>query len=143
MNAGLVQKGELMLERWEKALSNHKRGYNCAQSVVCAYCDLFDIEEKTAFRIAEGFGLGMGSMGTCGAVAAMSMIVGMKESDGNLEKPTTKKVCYKKMKQLSNEFEKKNGSLICSEIKGVDTGVVLRSCNGCMEDACKLLDEYL
>ena len=59
--------------RVEKTLEKRKQGYNCAQSVVCAYCELFGMDESTAFRLAEGFGGGMGGMqdGTCGAVTAM------------------------------------------------------------------------
>ena len=64
-----------MENRVERAVTNHNRGYNCAQSVVCAYCELFGMDESAAFRLAEGFGGGMGGMqdGTCGAVAAMYM----------------------------------------------------------------------
>lgn len=131
------------MDRIEKALENHQKGYNCAQSVVCAYCDLFDVEEETAFRMSEGFGLGMGTMETCGAVTAMAMLTGMKESDGALLAPGTKKVCYQKMKELSNAFQEKNGSLICREIKGVGTGTVLRSCDGCIEDAARIIEEHL
>lgn len=47
------------------------------------------------------------------------------------------------MKTLTGEFEKKNSSIICSQLKGVDTGTPLRSCNGCIEDAVELLDKYL
>ena len=42
-------------ERVAKALENHKKGYNCAQAVACAYADLFGVDEKTAFRMTEGF----------------------------------------------------------------------------------------
>jgi len=131
------------MKKSEKALQNHKKGYNCAQSVACAYCDLFGTDEKTTFRMAEGFGLGMGSMGTCGAVTAMAMVVGMKKSDGNLSAPATKKDCYRTMKELTERFTEKVGSVNCAEIKGVNTGKVLRSCDGCIEDACDILDEYL
>ena len=42
-----------MSERVKKALENHKHGYNCAQAVVCAYCDLFGVDEKEAFKMSE------------------------------------------------------------------------------------------
>ena len=49
------------------------------------------------------------------------------------------------MKQLSADFREKNGSTICKDLKGVETGKVLRSCGGCIEDAtalvCQLLGE--
>ena len=127
----------------EKALANHKKGYNCAQSVVCAYCDMFGVDEKTAFRMAEAYGLGMGAMETCGAVTAMAMVVGMKESDGNISSPGTKKICYKKTKNMLAAFKEKNGTIICRELKGQETGSPLRSCDGCIEDAVMIIEDIL
>jgi C_GCAxxG_C_C family probable redox protein len=131
------------MERTGKALLNHKSGFNCAQAVTCAYAGVFGIDEKTAFRVTEGFGLGMGAMDTCGAVTAMAVVTGMKESDGNMSAPATKNICYKKAKKMLGEFKAKNGSLICRELKGVDTGKPLRSCEGCIEDAIAIIDENL
>ena len=127
----------------KKALEYHAKGYNCAQSVACAFCDRLGKDEKTVFEMTEAFGFGMGTMGTCGAVSAMAAVVGMVESDGNLEAPKTKKKSYGAMKELTNKFIEKNESIICKDIKGVETGKVLRSCNGCIEDAVVLLEEYL
>ncbi len=132
-----------MSERVKQALDNHKKGYNCAQSVVCAYCDLFGIDEKTAFKMAEAYGFGMGTMGTCGAVTAMAMVAGMKLSDGNLDAPATKKSCYGTMKEMTNAFLEKNQSVNCSDIKGITGGSVLRSCDGCIEDAANILEKML
>ena len=130
-------------ERVAKALENHKKGYNCAQAVACAYADLFGVDEETAFKMTEGFGFGMGTMGTCGAVSGMAALAGMKNSDGNLDAPATKKETYKLMKAMTKAFLDKNGSIICREIKGVDTGKVLRSCDGCIEDAAAIVEETL
>lgn len=47
------------------------------------------------------------------------------------------------MKELTGKFIEKNNSVICRELKGVDTGIVLRSCNGCIQDATEIVDEYL
>ena len=132
-----------MSERVTKALDNHKHGYNCAQSLVCAYCDVFGVEEKEAFKMTEAFGLGMGTMGTCGAVSAMASLVGMKVSDGDLDKPSTKGKSYKTMKEMTNQFLLKNKSVLCSELKGVGGGTILRSCDGCIEDAAKIVEEVL
>lgn len=132
-----------MSERVKKALENHKNGYNCAQAVTCAYSDLFGVDEKDAFKMTEAFGFGMGTMGTCGAVSAMAALVGMKMSDGNLDKPETKKQCYKMIKEMTNQFKEMNQSVICAEIKGVGSGTVLRSCDGCIEDAARIVEEML
>jgi len=131
------------MEKVEKALENHNKGYNCAQAVACAYSDLFGIDEKTAFRMSESFGLGMGAMEACGAVTAMAMVTGMKDSDGNMASPGTKVACYKKTKEMIKLFKAKNGSIICSELKGVGTGKPLRSCEGCIEDAIEIIEKNL
>ena len=48
----------------------HDKGFNCCQAVACTYCDLFGMDEATAFKACEAFGAGMGGMqGTCGAVS--------------------------------------------------------------------------
>ncbi|MEG1469566.1 MAG: C-GCAxxG-C-C family protein [Anaerovoracaceae bacterium] len=127
----------------KRALALHSRGFNCAQSVACPFCDTFDVDKETVFRLAEGFGFGMGTAGTCGAVTAMSMVIGMNLSDGNLDNPKSKAKCYAMMKKLTNEFQEKNGSILCCELKGLTGGPVLRSCNGCIEDAVKLLEKNL
>ena len=127
----------------EQALAYHKKGYNCAQAVACSFAEELGRDEKEVFQIMEAFGFGMGMMGTCGAVSGMAAVVGMKESDGNLDKPATKKNSYRVSKELIRRFNEKNGSIICREIKGVETKKILRSCNGCIEDAVVLTKAYL
>ncbi len=131
------------MNRKEQAVMLHEHGFNCAQAVACSFCNVMGVDPETTFRLAEPLGFGMGTMGTCGAVSAMGLVTGMKLSDGNLDKPATKKQCYHMMQKLIAAFADKNGSIVCREIKGVDTGNVLRSCNGCIEDAVELLDKYL
>ena len=127
----------------QKAITNHHNKYNCAQSVACAFAEDLGMDEETVFRMMEGFGFGMGAMHECGAVSAMAAIAGMKESDGNLQAPASKKASYKAAKAMLKEFEEKNGSTICSVIKGVETKKVLRSCDGCVEDATAIVEKYM
>ena len=127
----------------EQALANHKKGYNCAQAVACAFAEDLGRDEKEIFEIMESFGFGMGAMETCGAISGMAAVIGMKESDGNLDKPGTKKTCYRISKELIRRFQEKNGSVVCRELKGIDTKKMLRSCNGCIEDATELTAAYL
>lgn len=134
----------MMSERVNKAAELHKKGYNCAQAVACAYCDMVNADEKEVFRMMEAFGLGMGDMKcTCGAVSAMVALVGMKNSDANLDAPKTKGATYKQVKELTAKFREMNGSVICEELKGIETGKMLRSCPGCIEDACNIVEAYL
>ena len=53
------------MNRVEKALENHKKGYNCSQAVACAFCDKTSFCEADLFRIMEGFGLGGGDNTSC------------------------------------------------------------------------------
>ncbi|MBP3889229.1 MAG: C_GCAxxG_C_C family protein [Cellulosilyticum sp.] len=134
-----------MEQRKNLAIENFKKGYNCSQAVVCAYCDALGIREEDAFRMAEGFGGGMGRLGeTCGAVTGMYMILSLINSKGDLDNPReTKMQTYQSIQALAKEFEAKNKSTICRELKGETGGPVLRSCIGCVEDAAALLDAYL
>ena len=132
-----------MSDAANRANEYHDRGYNCAQSVACAFCEKLGRDERQVFEIMEGFGLGMGTMNdTCGAVSAMAAVVGMDASDGNLDKPATKKATCRQVGRLTEKFAEKNGSTVCRELKGVDTGKALRSCSGCIIDAAELLEEY-
>lgn len=132
-----------MTKRVDKVAEKHRKGYNCAQAVACTYSDLFGVEEKDAFRATESFGRGMGIMGPCGAVSAMAYLVGLKISDADLENPKTKLDCYNTLKFMQDDFIEKNKSLECRTLKGVDTGVPLRSCLGCMQDAAEIVEKYL
>lgn len=132
-----------MTERAERAQSLHNKGYNCAQAIVCAYCDLFGLDEETAYKMAEGFGLGMGMMDTCGALSAAFMLAGMQGSKGTTHPGETKAQTYKTTKMLAAAFREKNGTYLCRELKGIADGKMRRSCPGCIEDACSLIETAL
>lgn len=131
-------------KRVSLALEKHDKGYNCAQSVSCAFCDLTDVDEEILFRMTEGLGLGMGGMdGTCGAISAAAVLSGLQLSTCNLESPNSKAVSYQSAKECLEEFKAQNKSVICRELKGVDTGHVLRPCNDCIADAVRIISEKL
>ena len=44
-----------MESRIQKTIELHDQGYNCAQAVACAYCDLVGIDEKTGIDRAPMF----------------------------------------------------------------------------------------
>ena len=133
-----------MEDRVQKAIENHKNGYNCCQAVACAYSDLFNIDEDTMFKISEGFGAGIGCMqGVCGALSGAVILAGLKNSSGDASNPTTKASTYKLSKELLEKFKNKNSSIFCKDLKGLETKKLLRSCDGCIEDAAKLVSEIL
>ena len=133
-----------MSDRIQKALDFHHKGYNCAQSVVCAYCDIFGIDEETAFKLSECFGAGMGNFhDTCGAVSGMLMVYSMKNSSGSVDKGITKVKTYKDTRKLYEIFKEMNTSIYCRDLRGEDGSPKLRSCDGCVEDACKIIEEHI
>ena len=59
-------------DRIEKAVELFKSGYNCSQSVVGAFADMYGFTEEQAFRMSASFGGGIGRMRqTCGAACGM------------------------------------------------------------------------
>lgn len=132
-----------MESRVQKAVDlREKHGYNCAQAILCAYADLYGLDEQTAYRIAEAFGTGMGGMGdTCGAVSAAFMLLGMKSKNGIGDK-AGRAALYKDVRELAAAFKAEAGSTICRELKG-QTGLSVYPCAKCIETAAKLFEAEL
>ncbi|ADY13976.1 C-GCAxxG-C-C family protein [Sphaerochaeta globosa] len=126
-----------------KAMELRSKGYNCAQSVACVFADEVGMSEQTLFSLMEGFGGGMGAhQGTCGAVSGAVAIVSMVTSKGSVQ-GGTKSLTYARTAAIVSEFFQKNGSSVCKEILGDETGVVLRSCDGCVEDSVRMVHKLL
>ena len=128
----------------EKAISLHDRGFNCAQSVACAFAEEIGVPEEVLFAACEGLGLGMGAANaTCGAVSGAVVLAGFKNSCADPSQPRTKAATYKLAGAITEEFAQMNGSLVCRELKGLDTGKVLRSCPDCIMDAVEIAEKIL
>ena len=66
-----------MGSRTETAIAKFLEGYNCAQTVLYAFCDELQLEKNTALKLACGFGAGMGRNGeVCGAVSGNPCVGG-------------------------------------------------------------------
>lgn len=132
------------MNRKELAIAYHDKKFNCAQAVACSFAKDLGVDETTLFKACEGFGLGMGGMcATCGAVSGAVMAAGFQNSDGNLANPQTKADTYQLSREIVEQFIAKNGSAVCRELKGIDTGKVLRSCPDCIMDAVEIAEKIL
>ena len=128
----------------ERAARLHGNGYNCCQAVLLTFCDELGVDPVTAFKIGEGFGLGMGGMeNTCGALSGAIMLAGLKNSDEDLDHPRTKAGTYRISRELTEAFKEKTGALVCRDLKGIDTGKVLCSCPKCIDSAVQIVEEIL
>lgn len=133
-----------METRREQAVEKRNKGYNCAQAVACTYCDKVGLDEEMIFKITEAMGVGMGNMeGTCGALTGAGVILGLLNSTANLEQPDSKAATLKLSRKMMEQFGERNKSVLCKDLKGRNTGVVLRSCPDCVRDACELLEQLL
>ncbi|AEB06899.1 C_GCAxxG_C_C family protein [Coriobacterium glomerans PW2] len=127
-----------------RAAAYHERGFNCAQCVVCSFAPEIALDADTAFRLAEGLGLGMGGMSeTCGALSGAVMVLGQLVSRGPLD-PTTKAATYRLARDAASRFQQLTGSTICGTIKGVgSSSAPLRSCPECIENAIDILTDLI
>ena len=121
------------MERRDRASELRKQGFNCCQAVVLAYADLLDLPEDTLRRMGAGFGGGMGTMeGTCGALCGAQMVLGLLDVG---ERPLGAKA-----RAVLNGFKEKAGATRCRDLKGIDTGKVLCSCDDCVRFAVDALE---
>ena len=109
---------------------------NCAQSVICTYCDKAGIDEQTALNIGNSFAAGMGNMeGTCGALVGAGVVLGLVNKD--------RAKSVREMRDIITKFQKRNGATQCKLLKGAETNKVLRECPDCVADACEFLEEAI
>ena len=100
-----------------KAAELFLSGYNCAQSVAVAFCDVTNLEEKTAARMVSAFGGGMGRLReVCGAVSGMFFVLSLLYGYDTPGDDVSKKQLYTDVQALAGKFREKCGSIICREI---------------------------
>ena len=98
-------------------------GYNCSQSVFCAYDDVTGFDRETSAKLASSFGGGMGRMReVCGCVSGALMVLGLAYGYDDPEDNEAKRNHYALVQKFAEEFRKRNGSIICRELlAGVST----------------------
>ncbi len=107
-------------ERIELAVENFKKGYNCSQSVVAAFADLYGLDTDLALRAAASFGGGIGRMReTCGAACGMFFLAGLETGTTDPTDREGKGANYAVVQQLAARFREINGSIICGELLGL------------------------
>lgn len=105
------------MEHATKAAELFLSGYNCAQAVAVAFCDVTGLDEKFAARHASAFGGGMGRLReVCGAVSGMFMVLGHLYGYDDPNADVEKKVLYQQVQELAAQFKAQMGSIICREL---------------------------
>ena len=112
-----------MIDHGTLAEQNFCAGYNCAQSVLLAFFDVTGLEDKTAAMLASSFGGGLGRLReVCGAVSGAAMVLGLVRGYSDPDDREGKKAHYARVREFTERFKEKNGSIICRELlSGVNT----------------------
>lgn len=145
--------------RIQRAVELFKSGYNCSQSVVAAFADLYGFTEEQALRMSASFGGGIGRMRqTCGAACGMFLLAGLDTGAVDAEDRAGKSHNYEVVQQLAERFKAENGSLICAELLGLsitaahrdtqaeprtDLYYKKRPCVEMVETAARIFADYL
>ena len=139
----------------EKASKMFYDGYNCAQAVAVAFCDLTGLNEKTTAKMISTFGGGMGRLReVCGAVSGMLFVLGCLYGYDEFTDDEAKKQTYQQVQELAKAFQAQNGSVICREIlKNPPTDpnpfprteeyYATRPCVRMVATAAKLMDDFI
>jgi C_GCAxxG_C_C family probable redox protein len=100
----------------EKAAELFAGGYNCAQSVLGAFCSEVGLDDRTALKITAGFGGGLSCGEICGAVSGAVMFIGLKCGFYDANDLSRKSYCSGKTSEFIKKFKEANGSLICRDL---------------------------
>ncbi|MCL1617577.1 C-GCAxxG-C-C family protein [Bacteroides sp. ET71] len=144
-------------ERIDLAIKNFYEGYNCSQSVVSAFADMYGFTREQALHMAASFGAGIGRMRlTCGAVCGMLMLAGLEKCALEGSDRASKSANYALVQRLAAEFKRRNGSITCSELlklRKIERSSVpeertpeyyaKRPCARMIESAARIWVEYL
>lgn len=145
-------------ERIRRAEELFIKGYNCSQSVVAAFADLYGFTEEQALRLSAGMGGGMGRLRmTCGAVSGMAILAGMECGSADASDRDGKSANYKVVQELCERFKSEHKSLVCAELLNIRNGVPLsyeasertaeyyktRPCVNMVVTAAKIFADYL
>ncbi len=139
----------------EKASKMFYDGYNCAQAVAVAFCDVTGLDEKTTAKMISPFGGGMGRLReVCGAVSGMLFVLGCLYGYDESTNDESKMKTYEQVQELAKAFQEQNGSIICREIlKNPPTDpnpfprteeyYATRPCVRMVATAAKLMDDFI
>lgn len=107
------------MDRVEKAKELFSSGYNCAQSVVLAYADLFPVDEKILTAVSAPFGGGIGRLReVCGAVSGAVTVISLATNLSTLEHDEKMKL-YALEQDFAEKFRERAGSIICRDLIAV------------------------
>ena len=124
-------------QRAEKAVMLRRaRTHSCCQSVAAVLTEDMSVDPALVHRLGAGFAGGMGTMeGTCGAMVGAAMAVGLAVEDS--------RSAVARARDVQRDFVDRCGGLVCKDLKGIETGVVLCACEECVRNAVRAYDAVM
>jgi C_GCAxxG_C_C family probable redox protein len=114
----MITKRDVMTKS-DDALAGFKTGITCSSAVFSVFADELGLDDKTAKKIACGFGAGISRTGNiCGAVSGAIMVIGLKYGKAVQGDDAATEKTRALTRQFIQEFSKKNGSVSCTELLG-------------------------
>ena len=104
------------MTRAEQAAQLFTEGYNCAQAVAMAFCDLTGFTKEQTAKMLSPFGGGFGRLReVCGAVSGMTFVFGCLYGY-DTPNPEAQMRVYETEQALAARFKEQVGSIVCREI---------------------------
>jgi C_GCAxxG_C_C family probable redox protein len=104
------------MNKKEQAIKAFDTDSNCAQSVLSSFSEELKISKDDLWKVANGFGAGMGRLqNTCGAVTGGIMVLGL-----NSNKSQAKENIYNQVQEFERKFKAIHKTTSCKELLNCD-----------------------
>lgn len=143
------------MDNQKSAVELFNSGCNCCQAVLATYSQTYGLSKETAFKLASGFGGGIGGTGgICGALTGACMVLGLAFGSPTPGDKSAKAEMYRKIRVLNEEFKMRAGSTLCRDLLGFDLSTpagqlaakqprAFDRCDDFVHIAAEILDEML
>lgn len=129
----------MLLRKIEEYYSK-KHDLNCAEAILYAANDTYKLGlEKSALRVAAGFGGGMGIDSVCGALTGAIMVLGLLFVEDRAHESDKVKILEK---ELFERYREKMGDINCPGLKEKHRTEEVR-CLNVIKEAGAILDDIV
>lgn len=139
----------------KKTTEYFNEGYNCAESMLKAYLDVYK-KDPSLGAAASGFGGGIGGKGTtCGAISGAVIALGLHFNRQKSDQKELYVAIRGKSLELINKFIDEKGSSFCKDLQPYDLTTIegreklhddkeaAEKCKGYLTAASHILEELL
>ncbi len=140
----------------ERAVKNYSTGYNCAQSVLLAFCEDGEIDHEIAAMLTSPYGSGISGQGKiCGCVNGAIMALGLRMGKTTVNNSADRREIYSITKTFCTRFVEKHGYLDCRDLikldlsknedfkKAIDDGIFKNRCSMLIISATEIVEELI